>query len=145
MTFRSGTYWKFETARFKLELELTRDRNYKYDGTDEDGSIQAKLDSGEYIAFDSCVSVSLKDFTGNGDEMVISQDHLGGSVYSNHDDGWKDFFKAHRDSDILNRNCSEMKAIRGENVCIGHYFPDMVRQACKEARQQLSRYPKLRA
>ncbi len=136
--FRSGTKWTFKTARFTVELELTRDHNYKYDGDDLDGSIQANLNSGKYVAFDSAVKVYL-----DGEE--IATDYLGGSVYDR--DNWKEFFTAHRDSDPMNRNCSIMRAARGENVVICHYFPGMVNEAIRAARAELAQrkqLPKMR-
>jgi hypothetical protein len=133
---RSGIKWSFETARFRVELELMRDRGYRYDGEDEDGETQRKLDSGEYVAFDSCVRVLL-----DGEE--IASDWLGGSVYADGEE--PQFWTAHRDSDFTNRNCSLMRIARGSNVCICHYFPDMVRQAISEARAYIAKFPKVRA
>lgn len=125
---RSGTAWKFETARFTVRLELRRDFNYRYDGDDENGETQRKLYSGEYIAFDSRVIVEL-----DGEE--IASDSLGGSVYGRAD--YKDFFVDHRCSDPMNRNCTIMRAARGQNVVICHYFPGMVAEAIRQAREHL--------
>ena len=55
------------------------------------------------------------------------------------------FWTDHRDSDPMNRNCSIMRAARGGNVVICHYFPDMVRTAVDEARKALANIPYLRA
>lgn len=38
----------------------------------------------------------------------------------------------------MNRNCSIMRAANGDNVMIGHYFPDMVREAVRQARAWLA-------
>lgn len=124
-----GTVWSFETARFRVSLSLSRDRGYRYDGDDESGEIQAKLDSGEYVAFDSAVTVEL-------DGVEIAADYLGGSVYDR--ETVSEFWTGHRDSDPMNRNCSLMRAAKGGNVCIGHYFPDMVAQAVAEARAHIA-------
>jgi hypothetical protein len=35
----------------------------------------------------------------------------------------------------MNRNCSIMRAARGGNVCICHYFPGMVAEAINAARK----------
>lgn len=132
----NGTVWKFETANFTIRLILEQDYGYRYDGDDENGETQEKLDSGEFVAFNSIVEVEY-----NG--TVVGTDFLGGSVYE-----WnntEDFYTAHRDRDFMNRNCSLMKAARGDNVCIGHYFPDMVRSAIQEARKHFADMPKLRA
>lgn len=123
-----GTVWTFRTTRFCVSLEITRDRRYRYDGDDEDCEIQNALDAGEMIAFDSCVRVEL-----DGEE--IASDHLGGSVY--YDGRQSEFWTAHRDADPMNRNCSLMRAKRGENACIGHYFPGMVQAAIAEAREHV--------
>lgn len=131
-----GIVWEFKTERFTVYLEVERDRGYRYDGDDEDGEVQRKLDSGEYVAFDSAVIVEL-----DGEE--ISRDSLGGSVYES--GRAAEFWTAHRDPDAMNRNCSIMRAARGGNVCICHYFPDMVRIAVQEARDHLRKYPRGRA
>lgn len=144
--FPSGPVWKFRTKEFRVELYVTRDRNYQYDGDDEGGETQAKLDSGEYVAFDSVVTVEFR-----GEE--IASDHLGGSVYES--DKVPEFWTAHRDSDPMNRNCSIMRAANGENCGICHYFPDMVASAISLARAhmigeredletQLKRFPHIR-
>ena len=124
----TGTVWVFETARFQIRLEIERDWNYQYDGDDENGETQAALDSGEYVAFDSRVVIEL-------DGIEIASDSLGGSIYVA--DDIADFWRAHRDADPLNRNCSVMRAARGGNVVICHYFPGMVAQAIDEARRVL--------
>jgi hypothetical protein len=125
---RSGTKWQFRTKRFRVVLTLERDHGYQYDGDDEDGETQAKLDSGEFVAFDSRVVVEL-----DGEE--IAADSLGGSVYE--DGRESEFWTAHRDADPMNRNSSIMRAARGHNCVICHYFPDMVRTAIAEAREHI--------
>lgn len=132
---RQGTVWSFNTERFTVALEIERDRHYQYDGDDVDGETQAKLDSGEYVAFDSRVVVYF-------DNEEIASDSLCGSVYGAGD--YSDFWKAHRDSDAMNRNCSIMRAARGGNVVICHYFTDMVRIAIAAARQYCNKFPRLR-
>lgn len=122
---RFGTVWKFETARFGVFLRLERDYGYSYDGDDENGEIQAKLKSGEYVAFDSTVTVEF-------DGEVIAENHLGGSVYAA--DDVAEFYTAHRDSPAEYRNTLEQKAA-GRVIC--HYFPSMVAEACQEAREIL--------
>jgi hypothetical protein len=125
----SETVWTFETKRFRVTLELDRDLNYRYDGDDEDGEVQLKLDTGEYVAFDSTVTVYF-------DDTEVGVDHLGGSVYSW--DKVQEFWTGHRDPDPANRNCMA-NAYR-----VGHYFPDMVKEACQEARKHLCSAPKMR-
>jgi hypothetical protein len=130
------TVWSFKTARFETRLVIEEAHGYRYDGADPDGEVQEKLDSGEYAAFESAVLIFL-------DGEMIAWDSLGGSVYAAND--VPDFWTAHRDPDAMNRNCSAMRAARGD-VCICHYFPGMVRAAIKEARQYVAEMsiPRLR-
>lgn len=118
---RFGTVWQFRTARFRVALILEQDYGYRYDGYDENGETQAKLDSGEYVAFDSKVIVEL-----DGEE--IAADYLGGSVYSDP----RDFVTEHY-------------GCRPKGY--GAYFPDMVRQAISDARdhvEQMTIPPRMR-
>lgn len=126
--------WKFQTRNFRIEFETFADSNYRYDGDDENGETQAALDSGEFVAFDSRVSVY---FRGDDEEEPIGVDHLGGSVYAA--DSISDFWTEHRSADPMNRNCSIMRDSHpaGPRVSICHYFPDMVRQAIREAREEM--------
>ncbi len=126
------TVWSFETARFRVELQISEDIGYRYDGDDEDGSTQESLDSGELIAFDSRVVVTL-------DGREIGFDSLGGSVYA--PANAPDFWQAHRTSSADYRNTLALKA---RNIAVCHYFPDMVRQAIAEARRTLCDAPKVR-
>lgn len=127
--FKTGRVWEFNTDRFKITLDIELDNGYRYDGDDPDGEVQSKLNDGEFIAFDSIVTVFC-------DDMEIASDSLGGSVYD--PDEMSDFWTAHRDSNPMNRNCSLMRAARRDGTCIGHYFPDMVSQAIKDARRYLA-------
>jgi hypothetical protein len=129
------TVWSFNTSRFAVSLQVEIDYDYQYDGDDEDGETQAALDSGEYVAFDSRVVVEL-------DGIEIASDSLGGSVYAA--DSMDEFWTAHRGADPMNRNCSIMRAERGANVVICHYFPDMVREAVRSACDYLRSIPAMR-
>ena len=129
-----GTTWSFLTTNFEVRLELEREFNYRYDGDDPDGETQAKIDSGEYVVFNSTVIVEF-----DGEE--IASEHLGGSVYGA--DRYQEFWTAHRDADPMNRNCSIMRAVEGDNVSICHYFPGMVKDAIKDARRVLCLRAKL--
>ena len=100
------TVWSFETARFRVELQISEDAGYRYDGDDEDGSTQESLDSGELIAFDSRVVVTL-------DGREVGFDSLGGSVYA--PANAPDFWQAHRTSSADYRNTLAMKEKR---ICI---------------------------
>lgn len=125
-----NTVWTFDTKQFRVSLKIEYIDGFQYDGDDEDGSTQEDLDNGELVAFDSCVEVYHKP-----SGKVIGRDYLGSSVYK-----WNtvsEFWTAHRDKDPMNRNCTIMRAKRGGNVCICHYFPGMVQLAIKEARLSL--------
>ena len=128
---RSGRKWRFRTARFTVEFSIERDHGYCYDGDDPDGEVQAKLDSGEYVAFDSVVEIYL-----DGGDEPIATDYLGGSVYADGEES--EFWRAHWDSPAEYRNTLAQKAA-GRVIC--HYFPDMVRQAIAEAREYVRAMP----
>ena len=132
----SETVWEFSTKRFCVHLEITPDYGYSYDGNDEGGETQARLDNGEYVAFDSRVVVKL-------DGREIGSGSLGGSIYETNN--VRQFWTAHRSADPMNRNCSIMRKSRGDNIVICHYFPDMVRTAIDKARKYLANSPHVRA
>ena len=127
--------WQFKTKNFRVYLEIWPDYSYQYDGDDPHGEIQAAIDSGEMVAFDSRVVVQF--MTPTTEYAEIGSDSLGGSVYEVGKES--EFWTAHRDRDPNNRNCSLMHESRGRNIVICHYFPDMVRQAVREARENMKR------
>jgi len=131
------TVWTFKTASFHIDLKIEEEFGIRYDGDDPGGEIQAKLESGEYISFTSKACVSI-----NGIE--IGNDFLCGSIYDRFE--MSEFWTMHRSPDPRHRNCSIMrdKHPAGPNVSVGHYFPDMVRTAIREARTWLADLPKLR-
>ena len=131
----SATVWTFKTARFRVRLTIEQDYGFRYDGEDASGETQAALDAGELVAFDSSVIVEL-------DGREIARDSLGASIYRASDVAA--FWTAHRDANPLNRNSSIMRAACGEHCAIGHYFPDMVREALRAARAALANAPRLR-
>lgn len=121
--------WGFETKRFRVQLTIEHEHGYQYDGDDEDGETQAKLDNGEYVAFYSMVTVEMRV---QGRWRQIGSESLGGSVYAF--DQVSEFWTAHRDPDPANRNTLALKA---RNTVICHYFPSMVSEAIAEARRHL--------
>lgn len=144
--FTSSPVWTFRTKNFTIALRVERDRRYRYDGDDPEGETQAMIDAGDLVAFNSYLTVEY-------DGEVIGCDSLYGSVYQA--DQVPDFWRDHRGADPMNRNSSIMRAKRGENVAICHYFPGMVMQAVhdargrlqearKEAEDTLARLPKVR-
>lgn len=125
------TLWQFNTRRFRVELtmELDQDTDLSW-RTPEQAASDVENDV-EYYQF-ACV-VYL-------DDREIACDTLGGSGYSNP----LDFVREHRTADPLDRNCSIMRAARGENVAICHYFPGMVGAAIHQAREVLKSMPIMR-
>jgi hypothetical protein len=119
------TIWDFRIGRFLVvaQIEPCQDCDLSWDET---GETQANLSNGLWEAFDTRVQVYF-----NG--AVIGENWLCGSIYENP----ADFFSDHRGKDPMNRNCSLMRASKGDNVVICHYFPDMVSEAIKEARAWL--------
>lgn len=117
------TMWEFNTKNFKVVASVSPDPDVdtSFDETDETNQ---KLASGEWIAFQTAVRVYW-----NGVE--IGTDYLGGSIYANP----HDFFKEHIGLAAKSR-------ADGRNY--GAYFPDMVREAIREARKALKVAPKLR-
>lgn len=130
MTTPTDTFWTFDTARFSVRLELEPSLDQTYDGDDEDGETQRKINDGIYTMFDSRVVVYM-------DGHPIGADSLCCSVY----DDVSEFWTAHRTSTPEYRNTLAQKA-RRHVIC--HYFPDMVRNACAEARKRMQNLPELR-
>jgi hypothetical protein len=119
------TVWQFRTARFCVALRIAQLQGYTYDGDDENGETQAKLDSGELVAFASTVSVEM-------DGAEIATDTLHGSIYAISE--VHEFWTAHRDPNPDNRNTL---AMRQAGRSIAHYFPDMVRNAIADAKAHI--------
>ena len=131
----STVIWKFNTARFSVVL--TAEPEYDLDlSWDEGGEIAEKLSSGLLDSFCAKVAVQL-------DGREIAADYLCGCIY----ESAAEFATAHRDPDPMGRNCTIMRAARGEKVNICHYFPGMVSEAIAYARKYLADnpHPKMRA
>lgn len=126
------TLWTFKTANFRVECRAhpADDLDLSWDET---GEAARRIDSGEYIAFDAEVAVFCRG-------VKVASEWLGGCIYNS----GEEFVTSHRDADPMNRNCSIMRAERG-NVAICHYFPAMVAEAIAEARRCLNDAPRLRA
>jgi hypothetical protein len=114
--------WKFETANFEIRLEVLEEDTDPRETFEREEDISA-IEAGEGVYFCARVSVSYKG-------RVIAEDFLGACWYNS----VHEFISSHRDQDPMNRNCSLMRAARGGNVTICHYFPDMVAQAISQAR-----------
>jgi hypothetical protein len=112
------TLWTFDTAHLRIEWAIAPDEDLdiSYDETNE---TRDKLASGEWTGFVSRVRVIHKE---SGAEL--GTDYLGGSVYEN-----------------PRQFRTEHLGARGK---WGAYFPDMVRNACTEARASLRRMQSVR-
>lgn len=118
------TQWTFKTAKYEVRAQTTYD-----DDADLSWMGQQDLDDLQ-AGRTACYGVRVQVLKAG---IVVGSDSLWGCVYR--DIG--DFFKEHRNADPMQRNCSIMRATRGDNVVIGMYFPDMVVGAIKEARATL--------
>lgn len=125
------TVWSFKTRNFTVRLNL--EPEYEPIDVDDDGETAEAVERGDYLYFCAVVEVRYHGCT-------IGENVLGCCIY----ESAEDFYASHRDRDPMNRNCSVMRAARG-NVVICHYFPDMVRQAIAEARKTLLGTPYIRA
>jgi hypothetical protein len=133
MARNENEMFRFETANFIVRATIEPDSDLDL-SWDEDGSVTDALDRGLFQSFCTVVTVSTKD------GIELGRDILGGSIYEKP----AEFFSDYRSADPMNRNCSAMREANGGNVVIGHYFPDMVRNAISEARKRLATMPKLK-
>lgn len=117
--------WSFETRNFLVVASIEPSAHVDC-SFDETGETAAKIDSGEWCAFDTFVTVYCRG-------QVVGQDVLCESIYADP----REFFTAHRDADPMNRNCTIMRAKNGDNVSICHYFPGMVVDAVRQARDNV--------
>jgi hypothetical protein len=125
--------WTFKTRNFTITATCS-DEPFPDLSWDEDGATAEMIDNGDAVAFSVAVRVYYRG-------VEIASDHLGECIYSS----TGEFFTAHRDRDELNRNCEAMRAARGGNVVICHYFPSMVLEAVRAARTYFKDAPQLRA
>lgn len=108
------TVWEFNTARFRVALEIEPEDMDPADSFCDQRDIDA-VRNGEVEWFMACVSVYL-------DDKRIVWDYLGGCAYKT----VREFYESHR-------------RYKG-----GDYFTDMVHEACRMARKELRDVPKLR-
>jgi hypothetical protein len=125
--------YRFETANFIVRAVIVPDNDVDV-SFDETGETKDKINSGDWQAFGTIVTVETQD------GMILGEDSLWGSIYADP----ADFFSDHRSADPMNRNCMAMRAARGGNVCICHYFPGMIGEAIGAARKRLANLPKLK-
>lgn len=120
------TAWQFETAKFRTELRIYPCIDDPADSFDDEHDI-ASLRNGDVAWFDAVVAVVDK-----ASGRTIGRDSLGGCAYRDIDE----FITSHRDRDAANRNTLEQKS---QNRVICHYFPSMVTEAVRDARQSVRR------
>lgn len=116
--------FRFETANFVVRAVIVPDDDVDT-SFDETGETAAKINSGEWEAFCTIVTVSTK--TG----LEIGSDALGGSIYADP----RDFFTEHYGLAAKSR---------ADGCNYGSYFPQMISEAIARARETLATMPKLR-
>lgn len=142
MNIRDDAAWSFETARLFIGLYIEPEEMDPADSFEFPEDVEA-VRSGALDWFAASVRIYLKgeDDTYCADWREIGSDYLGGCAYTT----VREFYTSHRDPDPMNRNCTAMRAVRGDRTAIAHYFPDMVRQAIDAARVTASRLARLAA
>lgn len=122
--------YRFETARFIISLRAEPE-DYPPEDSFQFPEDIAFARSGDPAAWFCAVCT----VTEKGSGAVIGRDVLGGCSYRS----FEDFVGSHRDPDPMHRNCSIMRAARGENVVMCDYFPGMIAEAVKDARATITR------
>jgi hypothetical protein len=100
----TGTIWSARLGALYISL-VTEYSSEPYNGDDEDGEVQAGIDSGDFVYFDSKVSVEL-----NGVEIGAS--YLGGSHYKSGE--VSSFLHDGYFRDMLNEACDAARAYVGK-------------------------------
>lgn len=124
--------WQFDTPNFRVCLFVEPENVNPADHFSDKRDIAYARRGGAHW-FHATVAVYFGDDSDNLE--LIAWYSLGCCSYRS----FKDFYAGHRDPDPMNRNCTIMRAARGDNVVICHYFPGMVSQAIGEARAALAR------
>lgn len=124
--------WTHETAHFLVAFHVEPEDMDPADSFEFQEDIDA-VRNGNVEWFQAIVEV----YGPHGE--LLGRDTLGGCAYNS----VHEFITGHRDPDPMNRNCSLMRAARGDNTVICHYFPDMVRQAISDARDRINAIPKV--
>ncbi len=127
----SNAVWSFETKRFLVTLEAEPETMDPADSFQFPEDIRMVRD-GSVAWFCAVVRVYHRA-NPRHNWQAIGSDYLGGCAYKD----VREFYTSHRDADPMNRNSSIMRAARGSNCCICHYFPSMVSEAIGAARTTL--------
>lgn len=127
MLYKLGRIRQFHTKHFTVAVDAYGDNDLDL-SFDDDGSIRAKLDNGELVAFWVEVEVYYK-----GDK--VGSDCLGGCIYESIEK-----FQDHRECGRQNRQW----AAQGLSARCGSYFRDMIHEAIAHARKTLVDRPYIR-
>lgn len=128
--------WEFDTAKFRVVLTVDDCPDAPegmFGDADADAHIREGIESGRYVWFDATVTVYCQG-------VKVGSDTLGACCYKSFDE----FISSHRDKNPAHRNCSIMRASKGANAVVCHYFPSMVASAIAEARKTIADMPRLR-
>jgi flavin-binding protein dodecin len=123
----SEQIYSFDTASLHVVAYAEPEEMDPADSFEFDEDIEA-VRNGDVEWFSVKVEVK-HNYTG----ALLGFSSLGGCAYKSVDE----FTTGHRNPDPMSRNCSVMRDKQGGNVSTCHYFPDMIREACDEARANL--------
>jgi hypothetical protein len=123
--------WEFKTKRFLVTCEVGPEDMDPADSFQFDEDIEA-VRNGDVEWFH--VEVVVRD---RKTSRTLGHDSLGGCAYKTFDE----FVTGHRDSNPEYRNTLANKA-RKRVIC--HYFPSMVSEAIRDARENAKRFCDLR-
>lgn len=133
-TITDRAVWSFETKNFLVAFEPEPEDMDPGDCLDSPEDVEfARWTFDPAAWFCAVVTVYAKRI--DGSLAYLASDVLGGCSYRS----FEEFVASHRDRDPMNRNCSIMRAARGENVVMCDYFPSMVREAVRKTREELRR------
>ncbi len=116
--------WTFQTANLTVAFYAEPEDLDPAGSFDSEEDIEA-VRSGSVEWFCAVVEI-----TGPNGE-ILGGDFLGGCAYNS----VREFFTSHRDKDSANRNC--MATNTKHIIC--HYFPSMIQEACRRAREELAK------
>lgn len=132
--------WSFETSQFFIGFYAEDEHLDPADSFEFQEDIDA-VRNGTAEWFCACVQVYFKHGSDDArDWQLVGADSLGGCAYNT----VREFYTSHRDANPLERNCSIMRAARGDNVAICHYFPSMVSSAIENARNTVAAFKSIR-
>lgn len=137
-------HWRFETARLAVVFETAPCEDDPKDHFEFPQDIAA-VEDGTVEWFDARVRVLDLQKATLHSRHELAADYLGCCAYNT----VREFYTSHRDPDPMNRNCTIMRAARGNGnpdakISICHYFPSMVSEAIDAARERFEALPKLR-